>query len=147
MKKFLLCLVLFASLTGSIFAAESNINTQQEKDESKWSSLTCTTVPIIKILEAREAYVVIYQKNRLGIGSVVIPKKWARHTKDNPSKLNVRYVPHVKDAYMIIIKDDGEFKKVILSYTRSKNNSLWGVVDYSKPLEGVDKDTLEEIEL
>ena len=147
MKKFLVCLALFAVLSGAVFAADSNINLTQEKDESKWSSLSYVTVPILKILDSREAYVIIYQKDKLGSGSVVIPKSWSKGSPENPRKLKTRLVKHTKDAYMTIVKNDGEFSRVILSFTKSKNNSLWGVVDYRKPLEGVDKDTLEEIEL
>lgn len=147
MKKLLLCLVLFASLAGSIFAAESNINTTQEKDESKWSSLSYVSVPILKILDSREAYVVIYQKDKLGTGSVVIPKAWAKGSPEAPRKLKVRLVKHPNESYMTIVKNNGEFYRVILSFTKSKQNSTWGVVDYRKELEGVDKSTLEEIDL
>ena len=147
MKKLLICLVLFTALVGSVFAAESNISTTQEKDESKWSSLSYVTVPILKVLDSREAFVVIYQKDKLGTGSVVIPKAWAKGSPESPRKLKVRTVKYVKDSYMTVVKNDGEFSRVILSLTKSRNNSLWGVVDYRKAVEGIDKTTLEELDI
>lgn len=147
MKKILLCLAFFALFATNIFAQNSNQAPVHEKDESKWSDMTYVTVPILKILEAREAYVVIYQKNKIGTSSVIIPKKWAKGTADNPRKLKTRLVRHTQDAYMTVVKKNGEFARVILSFTKSKSNPLWGVVDYRKPLDGIDKDTLEELEL
>ena len=36
---------------------------------------------IPQILEGKDGYVVIYQKNKTGIGSTVVPKKWAKGIK------------------------------------------------------------------
>ena len=47
---------------------------------------------------------------------------------------------------MTVIKDDGEFKRVILSVPMNKSDSIWGVADYRKTMEGEDKETLEELE-
>ena len=47
---------------------------------------------------------------------------------------------------MTVIKDDGEFKRVILSVPMNKSDSIWGVADYRKEMEGEDKETLEELE-
>ena len=48
---------------------------------------------------------------------------------------------------MTVVKDAGEFKRVILSIPMNKNNSIWGMVDSRKNLEGADKDTLEDLDL
>ena len=47
---------------------------------------------------------------------------------------------------MTVVKDGGEFKRVILSIPMDKTNSIWGLVDTRKNLEGADKDTLEDLE-
>ena len=47
--------------------------------------------------------------------------------------------------YGVVVKKNGEFHRVVLSLPLKKDNALWGVVDYSKPLEGTDKETLEEL--
>ena len=46
---------------------------------------------------------------------------------------------------MTIVTKGGEFKRVILTVPMSKNNSMWGLVDYSVPLEGTDKENLDDI--
>ena len=89
---------------------------------------------------------IIYQKNKAGVGNVIIPKKWGRGTPENPRKLKFRAVKTSVGAYMTIVKDGGEFKRVILSIPMDKNNSIWGMVDSRKNLEGADKDTLEDLE-
>lgn len=109
--------------------------------------MTYFNVPILKILDSRDAYVVIYQKNRMGTGSTVIPKRWIYGNKDNPQKLKLRTTRTANGAYMTVIKDNGEFVRVVLTAPLSKNNPVWGVVARGKEVEGADKDTLEELAL
>ena len=77
----------------------------------------------------------------------MIPKKWARGNPDEPRKLKFRAVRTANNAYLTVVKKDGEFMKVVLSVPMSKSNSIWGLADYHKDIEGSDKDTLEELEL
>ncbi|MBR7064143.1 MAG: hypothetical protein IKI31_03200 [Treponema sp.] len=81
-KKTTITMLFFAILSCAVFAVEKN-----EKD---WSSITYYNVPIYKVLESKEAYVVIYGKNRVGAGSTIIPKKWAHGNVENPRKLQFR---------------------------------------------------------
>ena len=71
MKKFLLIAILSSIFTCSIFAEQLNL--APEKDESKWTDLNYVNVPILKVLDSKEGYVVIYQKKNAGTASVVIP--------------------------------------------------------------------------
>ena len=48
---------------------------------------------------------------------------------------------------MTIVKKGGEFHRVILTLPMSKQNSIWGLADYHKDIEGSDKQTLEELDL
>lgn len=48
---------------------------------------------------------------------------------------------------MTIIKEDGEFKRVVLNLPLNKQNSIWGVIKNPNELNDVEKDVLEEIEL
>lgn len=135
---------IFALLT--VFASGLFAQNVQKKDESKWSKITYQNVPILKCLDSKEAYIVIYQKNKIGTGSVVVPKNWSKGTPEQPRKLKFRKVPSAKKAYMTVVKNDGEFSRVILSMPMNKSDSIWGVADYHKQIEGADKDTLEELE-
>ena len=142
--------MIFAVLTvlsSVIFAETKNGATGPERTEGKWTDISYVNVPVLKILEARNGYAVIYQKNKYGVGSVVIPKNWVLGNTDNPRKLKFRSVNTALGSYMTIVKDGGQFKRVILSVPSNKSNSIWGLVDPRKNLEGADKDTLEELEL
>lgn len=148
MKKILLVLALFTVFSGLLFAAENtkDSGTSFEKTEGKWSDISYVNVPILKILEGKNAYSIIYQKNQVGVGSVVIPKAWAKGSSDSPRKLKFRKVRSGYNSFMTVIKDEGEFKRVILSVPMNKSDSIWGVADYRKTMEGEDKETLEELE-
>ena len=148
MKKILLVLALFTVFSGLLFAAENtkDSGTSFERTEGKWSDISYVNVPILKILEGKNAYSIIYQKNQVGVGSVVIPKAWAKGSTDSPRKLKFRKVRSGYNSFMTVIKDEGEFKRIILSVPMNKSDSIWGVADYRKTMEGEDKETLEELE-
>lgn len=139
MKK-ILC-VLFAALM--VCAA---VTAEQERDPNKWASITYVDVPIYKILESKDAYIVIYGKNRTGTGSTTIPKKWAKGNTESPRKLKFRNVGGKLQPFMTVVTKDGTFIRVILSVPTSKLNSVWGVADDSKVTDA-DKETLEALEL
>ncbi len=143
MKKLLIIIAL--SSLFSVFAQTKNLSPQ--RDESKWSDMTYVNVPILKVLEGKEAYVVIYQKTQTGVGDVVIPKNWIDSSPENPRKLKFRNSKNSAASFMTIVKKGGEFHRVILTLPMSKQNSIWGLADYHKDIEGSDKQTLEELDL
>jgi hypothetical protein len=140
MKKILCALIAAAAVCTAAFAQDA------QKDESKWADISYANVPIYKILETKDAYVVIYAKNRTGTGSTTIPKKWANGDTENPRKLKMRIVSGKLGPFMTIVKKDNSFLRVILSVPASKANSVWGMADPNKVTD-TDKDTLEELEL
>ena len=146
MKKILIILAVFAVLSVSVFAADNNSASAPARTEGKWTEMSYVNVPVLKILEGKDGYAVIYQKNKTGVGNVVIPKKWGKGNEEQPRKLKFRAVKTSLGAYMTIVKDGGEFKRVILSIPMNKSNSIWGMVDSRKNMEGADKDTLEDLE-
>ena len=143
MKKLLIVFAL--SSLFSVFAQTKNLSPQ--RDESKWSDVTYVNVPILKVLEGKEAYVIIYQKNKVGVADVVIPKSWTDGSPENPRKLKFRNSKNSITSFMTVIKKGGEFHRVVLTLPMSKQNSIWGLADYHKELEGSDKQTLEELDL
>lgn len=149
MKKLLVLLALFSVFTCSLFAAESDGEKKQSEyihNEEKWSDFSYVNVPILKVMEARNAYVVLYQKNKYGTGKVVIPKNWANGNKDNPKKLKFRSVKHTNESFMTVVKNNGDFYKVYLTLPMSKANPIWGIADTRRDIDGGDKDTLEDLE-
>jgi len=141
MKKFLVIVALVSIFATSMFAAETL--PAQQKDESKWSSLSYINVPVLKVMEAKNGYVVIYQKNKYGVGNVTIPKSWTEGNKENPRKLKFRKVTKSNECYMTICQKDGQFFRVVLTLPMNKQNPIWGVVKGRNTLDDVDKDTLE----
>jgi len=143
MKK-ILC-VLFAAMM--ICTAATAVETaKSDRDETKWTSISYVNVPIYKILESKDGYTIIYGKNRMGTGSTIIPKKWAKGNADTPRKLKFRTVTGNLMPFMTVIKKDGTFLRVILNVPNSKGDNIWGVADNSNA-SGTDKDTLEDLEM
>lgn len=145
MRKSICILLVAAALTAQLFAVPAGAN---ERNEENWSSMTYVNVPIYKVFDSRDGYIVIYEKNKIGVGQTVIPKKWANGSPDSPRKLKMRGLPGGKlKSYMTVIKKDGEFHRVILTLPINRQDSVWAVADYRKEIEGTDKDTLEDLDL
>jgi len=147
MKKFLLVFALFAVFSTSVMFAQNSSESTSTEQSDGWSSYSYVNVPIFKIFEGREAYIVVYQKNKVGVGNVVIPKKWAKGSPEAPRKLKFRAVTTPEKAYLTVVKKDGEFLKTIINVPMNKSCGIWALADYHKDIEGQDKDTLEELEL
>ncbi|MBP3709474.1 MAG: hypothetical protein J6I73_03590 [Treponema sp.] len=143
MKKIICIIFTVIAFCSALTAAEQP---QRERDERKWSSLTYYNVPLYKILQTKDAYFVIYGKHKVGTGSTVIPKNWARGDPETPRKLKFRSVKGTLQPFMTVVKKDGEFFRVILNVPPSTNTQFWGIGDANK-ITDVDKDTLEELEL
>lgn len=135
MKKLFIVLAFAALFTSATFA----------KSTASKSTLSYCSFPILKVLDSRDAYVVIYQKNKIGTGSTVVPKKWSLPTAGETTKLMLRNVKNQNEAYMSVYKKDGEFYRVVLNMPMNKRNRIWGIVDSTKKLDGADKDTMEDL--
>lgn len=145
MKKTLLILLFLSLLAGSVFAQSKTNGLAPEKHEENWSDMTYFTVPVLKVLESREAYVVFYLKNNDRTETTVIPKTWAKGNVENPRKLKFRNIKNPAAAYMTIVSKNNEFYRVILTLPLRKNNDLWGVVEYGTKLPDLDKQNLDDV--
>ena len=137
MKKIFLALIMFACVGFGIFADTKSGNYE--------SPISYENIPILKIMEGKDGYVVIYQKYKFGVGSTVVPKSWAKGTPDAPRKLKFRKLqPGIVKPYMTIVKKDGSFHRVILTIPMNKNDAIWGS---ARNIEGVDKENLDDVVL
>lgn len=144
MKKLIAILFIVAAMLARTFAVPVAYN---ESSEENWSSISYRNVPILKILDSKDGYVVLYQKGKIGTGRTVIPKSWNRGNPENPRKLKVRFLPGGKlKSFMTVVKKDGEFHHVVLTVPENRNDSVWGVISYRQSVEGTDKETLEDLE-
>lgn len=145
MKKILVFVfALFFSAT--LFAETQETKSTRKRNEAKWSSVTYVNIPISRIYQTSKAYVVIYQKNKTGLGSVTIPKDWLNGNSENPRKLKLRSVKGALQPFMTVIKKEGSFLRVVLSTPPDTNVDFWRVGD-DNSVTDADKETLEEIEL
>ncbi|MBQ0166084.1 MAG: hypothetical protein KBT02_03115 [Treponema sp.] len=94
--------------------------------ELKEGSFTYVTVPIIKVLEQRNYYVVYYQKFGTKLGCVSIPREWFMQGKANRKGLVKPLVKNC-DPYISIFFKDGEFARLDLNVPSNKMHTMWGV--------------------
>lgn len=140
MKKFLLAFIMIATVCAGCFAQSS------KAPKDGWSVMDYENIPILKILESRDGYVVIYQKNAAGVGSTVIPKAWAKGNPENPRKLKIRKLSRgITKPFMTIVTKSGEFHRVMLTIPMNKSDALWGTVYDIK--EGLDKENMDDVKL
>ena len=123
---------------------------ESSDDESKpvWdhgdnvSKLMYKNFRIYKIYDQRDAYIVLYERQNLKVGTAVIPKKWASN-KEGARKLYFRTLPKGLYPYMTVFQEDGEFYKVWIAAPLNRYDSLWAVAPSGTKVEGTDADTLE----
>lgn len=146
MKKILVFVfALFFSAT--LFAQEAQeTKSSRKRNDAKWSSVTYVNIPISRIYQTSKAYVVVYQKNKTGLGSTTIPKEWVNGSSENPSKLKFRSVKGALQPFMTVIKKEGSFLRVVLSTPPDTNVDFWRLGD-DNAVSDTDKETLEELEL
>lgn len=128
-----------------VFAqSQSQSSTSEEKPiwdhGDNVSALSYRNVKVYRVLEAKEAYVVLYEKSGLKTGTVTIPKDWGERV---PRKLEMRKCPKTVPPYMTVLYKDGEFYKVWLTLPTSKTASVWGVVPHGYTVPDTDKETLD----
>lgn len=136
-------------------SSEDQEETQEEESESSgeaakpsWnhgdnvSNLMYKNFRIHRIYDQRDAYIVLYERQNLKVGTAVIPKKWASNT-DGPRKLYFRTLPKGIYPYMTLFQEDGEFYKVWIAAPLNRYDPLWEVAPYGMKVEGADADTLE----
>lgn len=136
MKKTFFVCVLLCAITAGFASAEAE---KEYKYTYQESEVTYKNVNIFKILDHKDAYVVIYAKGHRDTGNVIIPKKWSY---EMPKKLTFRSLPTGMSPYMTVINRGGSFERVVITMPLTKGNPYWGLVDTGVEIDA-DKDTLE----
>lgn len=134
MKKTIAALtLLFAFISFPFFARETKYPYQEAK-------ISYRNVQVYKILDHKDAYIVIYAKGHTGVGQVSVPKSWY---KTDPQKLSFRQLPKGMNPYMTVIDREGSFERVVLTMPVSRADAAWGVADSNVVINDADKTTLE----
>lgn len=136
-------LALLLGAAGSMAAQESADSAERQyKNEFNESAMTYRNVTVYKVLDQKDAYIVMYAKGHREVGNVAIPKKWYKGGKDNPKKLAFRKLSSGMTPYMTVLYRDGDFDQVILTMPTSRADPAWGVADSNAQVDA-DKDTLD----
>lgn len=136
LKKAFVVIASIALLSLPMFAQE-NVGGKKQAD------ISYVMAPVYKVMEASDAYIVIYQKFGAKVGSVTIPKDWVKYRPNEVRKCTIRPLPPKLNPYITVVNKDGDFEKVILTVPSSKKDSVWGRAANSK----TDLDGIEKIEL
>lgn len=127
---------------GILFTASA-----REKSEYKYeyqeAKVSYHNVQIYKVLDHKDAYIVMYAKGHRDVGTVSIPKKWYSTASSNQAKLNFRALPKGMYPYMTVVSRDGSFERVIMTMPITRNNPVWGVADSTVAVSDADKETLD----
>ncbi|MBQ4377795.1 MAG: hypothetical protein II821_01155 [Treponema sp.] len=140
MKKLFILSALICA--GVLFSASA-----KEKPEYKYeyqeAKVSYHNVQIYKVLDHKDAYIVMYAKGHRDVGTVTLPKKWYSSAMRVDSKLTFRPLPKGMNPYMTVISRDGAFERVLLTIPTSRLSPIWGIADGSQTVSDADKDTLD----
>lgn len=108
------------------------------------ADISYVMAPVYKVMDSSDAYVVIYGKPGNKMGTVTVPKAWAKYNKDvEVRKLVIRALPRKLNPYITVVNKNGDFLKVILTIPTDHNNAIWGRANNKN----VDAEGIESISL
>ncbi len=140
----LISAVLFGGIVFNAAAQESadsksNKTERTYKNEFNESEISYRNVTVYKVLDHKDAYIVMYAKGHREVGNVAIPKKWY---KESPRKLGFRKLSVGMTPYMTVFYRNGNFDQVVLTMPVSRADSAWGVADSNVQVDA-SKDTFD----
>jgi hypothetical protein len=112
----------------------------------KKSEISYYSAPVYKVMDSAKAYTVIYGKAGHKMGTITIPKDWAKNKPDTVKRLLVRNCPPKIGPYVTIVKKSGDFLKVMLTVPTNHNDKIWGIANENK-VESTDGVESVELEL
>jgi len=115
-----------STTTSSDSVAAKNTISSKEIPADKLSNTTYQLVPIVKIYEVKDAYLVFYQSGEWDIAKVAFPKEWF---KQGDTRGTMRNTPPKLDAFLTIFYTDGKFSNATISAPFNVQNSIWGVLE------------------
>ena len=102
----------------------ASISFAEKKFESGTTSYV--NVPILKIYDHPDYYIVTYRQNGLGIGQTSIPKEWFR--QGSPEKKGkIRKAIGNVNPYITLWFSEGQFYYIYINVTSDRSDNIWGV--------------------
>lgn len=133
-------------LAATLFTAgafEAGKSESDYKYQFQESAVYYTNYTVYRILDHKDAYVVLYAKPRGIVGNVTIPKTWYSSDGNAKAKLSFRPLPKGMAPWMTVLSRDGAFDHVILTAPVARAHAAWGVVAPDVDLGDLNKETLE----
>ena len=127
---------------GVLFSASAKEKADY-KYEYQEANVSYRNVQIYKVLDHKDAYIVMYAKGHRDVGTVTIPKKWYSSASSAQSKLSFRALPRGMYPYMTVLSRDGSFERVLLTLPITRNSPVWGVAASDYKVNDADKETLD----
>ena len=116
MKKF--CLIAILLLVCVSFAF-----TEKKFDPGTTSYVN---VPILKIYDHPEYYIITYRKNGLDLGQTSVPKEWFRQGSPE-RKGKFRSIIGNVNPYITLWFSNGEFFSIYVNVSSNRADNVWGV--------------------
>ncbi len=141
-RSLIISALLFAVFAFSSFAQESK-SEKEYKYPFNEAGITYRNVTVYKILDHKDAYIIMYAKQHGSIGTTTIPKSWYSQDGNKSPKLSFRPLPKGMAPWMTIISKDGSFNHVMVTMPFSRAHAAWGVADSNADVGDTSKETLE----
>ncbi len=97
--------------------------------ESEQQDLFYINVPIVRVYDHIDAYVVHYLKGNMDVGQVFVPKTWFNTQEVNKSRL--RPLAKGVEPYMTVIYESGTFQKVYINMPINRSHSAWKILSHN----------------
>lgn len=128
MKKIIMALAVALAVTVSAVAQSSSSSTPIWNHGDNVSELSYQSVPIYKIMQTKDAYIVFYLGHGMKVESQVIPKDWAK--RGDEKKLYFRHKAPGLESSMTVFYRGGSFDHVILTVEPNPMDPLWAVAPH-----------------
>ena len=83
-------------------------------------------VPILKIYDHPDYYIITYRKNGLDLGQTSIPKEWFKQGAPG-KKGKIRSTASNINPYITLWFSEGEFYSIYINVPSNRSDSVWGV--------------------
>ena len=102
----------------------ASISFAEKKYEAGTTSYV--NVPILKIYDHPDYYIVTYRKNGLDIGQTSIPKEWFKQGSPE-RKGKFRKLYGTVNPYITLWFSEGEFFSIYVNVSSNRDDDVWGV--------------------
>lgn len=105
-----------------LMCAVSVLSAAELESESEYYYIN---VPVVKVLQHQDGYVVIYRQAGYKIGSTVIPMKWFKAPEN---KAQLGYIDKALGPYLTVYYKGPDIERIKLNVPPRRDDPVWGIV-------------------